>query len=200
MSTENTSLSLLEGAKAGSHESWERLDGIYRPFLRRWFRYRSIQDDIADDLTQQVLLAFSRELPNFEHSGRTGSLRSWLRQAAIFKEKGYWRNQQSREDAVGGTGFHVLLEELEDDDSTLAQYWDQQHDRFVLQKLLDDIAPKFEANTMTAFVRYTLDGESAQKVANELGMSVGSIYVAKSRVLQRLRAEAEGLVDDQDWS
>jgi DNA-directed RNA polymerase specialized sigma24 family protein len=32
-------------------------------------------------------------------------------------------------------------------------------------------------------------------VAAELGISVGSVYVAKSRVLQRLREELSGLLD-----
>lgn len=197
---EKTSLTLLESVKAGSHEAWERMDAIYRPFLRGWFRYRAIPVDLADDLTQQVLLVFSRELQNFEHSGRTGALRSWLRQAAVFQEKAYWRKRSTRENAVGGTDFHTQLEELEDQDHRLAEYWDQQHDRFVLQKLLDDISPEFEPNSLAAFRRFALEGEAVETVAGDLAMSPGAIYVAKSRILRRLRQEAEGLVDEQTWS
>lgn len=199
MTTSKTSLTLLESVKAGSSEAWERLDAIYRPFLRKWFRHRSIPDDVADDLTQQVLLIFARALANFEHSGRTGAFRNWLRRTAIFEEKAFWRKRSTREDSVGGTEFHAVLEELEDQDNALARYWDQQHDRFVLQRLLEEISSEFEPKSLTAFQRFAIDGETVETVATELSMSAGAIYVAKSRILRRLRAEAKELIDHDDW-
>jgi RNA polymerase sigma-70 factor (ECF subfamily) len=54
---------------------------------------------------------------------------------------------------------------------------------------------EFEAQTVRAFRRVAFDGAGAAEVANELGLSVASVYAAKSRVLQRLRQEAEGLLD-----
>ena len=44
-----------------------------------------------------------------------------------------------------------------------------------------------------------LDGAAADVVAAEMGISVGAAYVAKSRVLARLRKEAEGLLDDSTF-
>ena len=46
-----------------------------------------------------------------------------------------------------------------------------------------------------AFQRVALDGESATEVARELGVSVNAVFIAKSRVLARLREEVAGLVD-----
>lgn len=54
---------------------------------------------------------------------------------------------------------------------------------------------KFEPVSLQAFRRLTLDGASGAEVAQELGLSVGAVYVAKSRILARLRQEAEGLID-----
>ena len=39
------------------------------------------------------------------------------------------------------------------------------------------------------------NGVSGADAAQELGLSVAAVYVAKSRVLQRIRQEAEGLID-----
>src|SRR6516164_4011555 len=65
----------------------------------------------------------------------------------------------------------------------------------VFRCLLDLIEAEFEPATRRAFRRLALDGASGAEVADELGMSVAAVYVAKSRVLQRIRQEAEGLID-----
>ena len=61
--------------------------------------------------------------------------------------------------------------------------------------LLDLVGEEFEPATLRAFRRLALDGASGAEVAQELGLSVAAVYVAKSRVLQRIRQEAEGLID-----
>jgi hypothetical protein len=40
-----------------------------------------------------------------------------------------------------------------------------------------------------------LEGKRADVVAKELGISLNSVFISKSRILSRLRQEALGLVD-----
>jgi RNA polymerase sigma-70 factor (ECF subfamily) len=189
-----TSLTLLQNAQTGSSDAWTRLDAIYRPYIRGWFRYRSVPEDDAEDLTQQVLLVLSRELPTFKHTGRTGAFRRWLKCTAIFEEKVFWRKRSAREKSAGGSDFQMQARQIKDDDE-LNQYWDEEHDRYVLQKILDEISADFEVKTLAAFQRFAIEGESIESVSADLEMSIGAIYVAKSLILKRLRAEAKGLVD-----
>jgi RNA polymerase sigma-70 factor (ECF subfamily) len=93
------------------------------------------------------------------------------------------------------TGAGIELSQLKDPDSELAQQWDREHDRYVLRCLLDVVEREFEPRTIRAFRRVTLDDAAGSTVANELGLSVGAVYAAKFRVLQRIREEAEGLID-----
>jgi RNA polymerase sigma-70 factor (ECF subfamily) len=65
-----------------------------------------------------------------------------------------------------------------------------------LRCLLDLMEAEFEPTTIQAFRRVALEGASSAEAAQELGLSVGAVYVAKSRVLQRLREEAERLIDE----
>jgi RNA polymerase sigma-70 factor (ECF subfamily) len=88
-----------------------------------------------------------------------------------------------------------MLEQLEDPDSGLSRLWDQEHDRHVLRRLLEAIASEVTPSTWEAFRRVTLEGKDEETVAAELGLSVHAVFVAKSRVLCRLRREAEGLID-----
>ena len=65
----------------------------------------------------------------------------------------------------------------------------------MLRCLLDLMEREFEPDTVRAFRRLAVDGAPAAEVARELGTTVGAVYVAKSRVLRRIREEADGLLD-----
>lgn len=87
------------------------------------------------------------------------------------------------------------LQQIEDPNSDLNRQWDEEHDGYVLDCLLDLVEEKFEPATVQAFRRLALDGAAGAVVASELGMSVAAVYGAKSRVLAHIRQEAEGLID-----
>ena len=97
--------------------------------------------------------------------------------------------------ASGGSGATAALQQIADPDSDLNRQWDDEHDRYVLGCLLDLVEQEFEPTTLRAFRRLALDGASGAQVAEEMGMSLAAVYMAKSRVLQRIRQEAEGLID-----
>jgi hypothetical protein len=79
--------------------------------------------------------------------------------------------------------------------SALSRSWDEEHDRHVVKSLLASIRLEFKPATWRAFERKVQDGEPALDVAAELGLSVNSVLIAKSRVLKRLREKAAGLLD-----
>jgi RNA polymerase sigma-70 factor (ECF subfamily) len=56
------------------------------------------------------------------------------------------------------------------------------------------IEPEFKPATWQAFSRLALDEAEPEKVAAELGLTVNAVFIAKSRVMRRLREEIEGLV------
>jgi RNA polymerase sigma-70 factor (ECF subfamily) len=186
-----TSLSLLERARSGSDPDWDRLVGLYRPLIFNWLRRQGLPHDATEELTQDVLMSVFRGLATFAHPGQPGAFRGWLRVITANRGRAYWRANQPR--APGGSDFHEQMHQLEDPHSAASQQWDREHDQHIVHRLLEQIEGEFPAKTMRAFRRQVFDGTSATAVAAELEMSVGAVYVAKSRVLARLRKEAEGL-------
>jgi RNA polymerase sigma-70 factor (ECF subfamily) len=147
-----------------------------------------------EDLSQEVLLSVIKHLKSFQHSGQKGAFRSWLRTIVCSRTADYWRTLDAAMPA-GGSGATAALQELADPDSELNRQWDEEHDRYVLQCLLDLVEEEFEQSTLQAFRRLALEGVSGAETAQELGLSVAAVYVAKSRVLARIRQEAAGLID-----
>ena len=192
----DTSLSLLDELRTGgSSVAWERLVGLYSPLLCRWInRYDTLQPADVDDLVQDVLLAVSREIRQFDHRGQAGAFRGWLKAILLNRLRGFWRTRASRPGGIGGSDFQRLLDELADDNSAVSRLWDSEHDRHVMQRLLEQVRPRFADDTWRAFTRQVIDGLRAHDVAAETGMPLHSVYAAKSRVLAALRNEAGGLI------
>jgi RNA polymerase sigma factor (sigma-70 family) len=190
-----TRQSLLLRAQAGDPDAWKDLAALYRPLLVGWLRYQEVPPNELDDLVQEILLAVVRDLPSFNHSGRIGAFRGWLRTIAHHRACDFWKARSRQQQAAGGSGAVETLGQLEDPDSELSRLWDEEHDRYVLRCLLDLMELEFQPTTVRAFRRVTLEGAVTADVARELGISVGAVYAAKARVLGRLRQEAEGLID-----
>jgi RNA polymerase sigma-70 factor (ECF subfamily) len=183
-----TSASLLDQARDGHAAAWQRLVALYTPLLHAWLTRAGLQPADRDDLTQRVLEILVRQLPSFEHNGRPGSFRAWLRGVTVNLLREHWRGR-----AEPGAGS--ALDKLADPEGGLSRFWDEQHDRHVLRVLMEQVRPEFSDARWRAFCRVSLDGVPAHVAADELGMSVNAVLIAKSRVLARLRQEARGLID-----
>jgi RNA polymerase sigma-70 factor (ECF subfamily) len=190
-----TRQSLLIRAQAGDEASWNDLAELYRPFLIHWLSRHEVPARDVDDLSQEILVSVVQYLPSFRHTGHPGAFRSWLRTIAANRTHDYWRAREPAAPVSGGSGVAEILNRVADPDSALNRHWDEEHDRYVLRCLLDLVEEEFEPATLRAFRRLALEGASGAEAAQELGLSVAAVYMAKSRVLQRIRQEAEGLID-----
>ena len=190
-----TRQSLLLRAQTGEESAWKDLTDLYRPLIIGWLNRQGVPAVDLEDLSQDVLLSVVKHLPSFEHSGRRGAFRSWLRTIVCSRTTDYWRAIGANTQASGGSGATAALQQIADPDSDLNRQWDEEHDRYVLGCLLDLVDEEFEPTTLRAFRRLALDGASGAEVAQELGLSKSAVYVARSRVLQRIRQVAAGLID-----
>src|SRR5215813_2895659 len=192
---DKTRQSLLLRARTGEESAWKDLTDLYRPLILAWLNRQGVPARDLEDLSQDVLLSVVKHLPGCQHSGQRGAFRSWLRTIVCSRTADYWRTVDAGTQAAGGSGATAALQEIADPDSALNRQWDEEHDRYVLHCLLDLVEEEFEPVTLQAFRRLALDGVSGAEAAQELGLSVAAVYLAKSRVLQRIRQEAEGLID-----
>ncbi len=192
---DETRQSLLLRAQNGEENAWKDVTDLYRPLVFGWLNRQGVPASDLEDLSQEVLLSVVKHLPSFQFSGQRGAFRTWLRTIVCRRAADYWRAIDTKTQATGGSGAIAALQQIADPDSELNRQWDEEHDQYVIHCLLDLVEQKFEPVSLQAFRRLTLDGASGETVAQELGLSVGAVYVAKSRVLACIRQEAAGLID-----
>jgi RNA polymerase sigma-70 factor (ECF subfamily) len=192
----DTPVSLLDRLRlCPDAASWRRLVDLYTHIIRGWLRRHALHPQDADDLTQEILTVIVREVPHFQHNQQRGAFRHWLRTVTVHRLRDFWRARKFRPIATGDSDFEQMLDRLEDPHSDLSRRWDEEHNRVVAQRFLELVQPEFQPNTWQAFRRVVLEGARPVEVAEQLGMSVNAVLIAKSRVLHRLREEMRGLTD-----
>ncbi len=191
-----TSLSLLERLRDSSDdEAWRQFHDLYGPLIRYWLVRRGVQSQDAEDVQQEVMQLAAGELAKFQHSGRIGALRCWLRQVVANRLRTFWRQKNRQGLALGGSDYAALADQLEDPHSELSRVWDEEYQQTMCARLLELVQGEFQAQTMAAFRGVAVEGRKAAEVGEELQMSTNAVRIAQSRVLRRLRELAQGMLD-----
>lgn len=193
-----TSISLLQEVKGGCEDAWTELTRLYQPLVSRWLRSYHLRPDDADDLTQEVLITLLRHVREFDHNGRVGAFRNFLRTITRSRASDFLRRSRNKEIPQGGSSFHEMVRELENPESQTSRRFDHEHDVHLLSVLLQRVRGEFKPSSMEIFQAHLVSGRSAANVATEFGVTRHAVYMAKSRVLRRLRELAPTLIEDME--
>lgn len=185
-----TPASLLERLQRPGHpDDWARFVRLYTPMIYHWACRTGLDEDEAADLVQDVLLLLVEKLPQFRYDPDM-SFRAWLKTVTLNK----WREGLRRR---GGKLQHLRDGELLDPKhaDVAAIFEEAEYRRRLLRRAAQLIQADFQPVTRRAFWEYAILGRPAAEVAADLKIAVHSVYLAKSRVLRRLREELDGLLD-----
>lgn len=185
-----TSVTLLERLRQpDADDAWPRFVRLYTPLLYSWARRAGLQTEDAADLVQDVLTILVQKLPEFTYDPDR-SFRGWLRTVTLNK----WRDiRRRRSPAVLPTNGPELDEVAGPD--TAALFEEAEYRQQLVRRALQLMQVEFHPTTWKACWECLVADRPATDVAKELGITVNSVYLAKSRVLARLRQELEGLLD-----
>lgn len=194
----SASTSLLQQARAGLPDAWQRIVRIYEPVVYRWCRRAGVAEHDAADLTQEVFQSVTTHLAGFRRDRPSDSFRGWLWTITRNKVLDHFRRREGRPDAIGGSTFQQRLATIPElgDDSSSSVCEPQDDRRLLIQSVLNQLRQEIEGKTWTVFWRTTIDGDPANDVARDLGMTTKAVRQAKYRVLQRLRQELAGLEEE----
>jgi len=192
---EQTSLTLLERLREQEdHRAWQRFVDLYTPLIQRWVHVHGrVNLSDVEDLAQTVLEVVVRELPSFDHNRNVGAFRCWLRRITVNRLRAFWQDCEPA--GSGNTDVLRMLNELEDPHSGVSRQLDREHDEHVARRLLELVEGEFKTSTWEAFRRTAVEGQATKEVAEQLGVTMNAVLIAKSRVLSRLRLEMQGLID-----
>lgn len=185
-----TSVHLLDRVRHPDDQAaWERFVALYSPLLFRWVHRSGLPKAESFDLVQDIFVLLLQELPDFHYEPRRGTFRGWLKTLAVRRAID-WRRRWNPSAPTADS-----LSALVDGAAVTDVFADDEHRQFLLRRALELMKTDFEPTTWQACWEHTVSGRTAADVGRQLGISESAVYVAKSRVLRRLRAELDGLLD-----
>jgi RNA polymerase sigma factor (sigma-70 family) len=193
-----TRASLLVRLRDGNDgEAWQEFVHLYAPIIYGFARKRGLQDADAADLMQDVLRSVSSAVPRLAYDPVRGTFRGWLFTVTRNKVFNFLQSRNRRVQGSGGSGMQQRLEQHAAADGDLSANWEADYRRELAARAMERVKGEFQAATWDAFIQTAVEGRTPAQVAARVGLSVGAIYVAKSRVTARLRQEIERMQGDE---
>jgi RNA polymerase sigma-70 factor, ECF subfamily len=171
--------------------AWSDFAQMYEPTVYRLARHHGLQHADALDLVQEVILAVAAAVNDWQPDRERGRFSTWLYRVA--------KNQAlnvitrgARHRGKGG-GMTDLFEFQAAEETETATFFDIEYRREVFHLAAASVRAEVQASSWHAFWATSVDGRPITDVAQELRMTAGAVYAARSRVMARLRRKVEQL-------
>jgi RNA polymerase sigma-70 factor (ECF subfamily) len=162
--------------------AWARFVEVYAPLIYGFVRKHRLQDADAADLTQDVLRAVATAADRLNYDPARGPFRGWLFTVVRNRIRTFLaRRPRARGEA------QAELDGLPGAAEDPAAVWDREYERSLLAAAARQVRGEVAGSTWEAFWQTSFGDRRPRDVARDLGMTVAAVYMAKSRVVARLR-------------
>jgi RNA polymerase sigma factor (sigma-70 family) len=168
-------------------DAWAQFVDLYAPLIYAFGRKRGLQDADAADLSQEVLRAVSNGIRGLDYDPKRGTFRSWLFKVVRNKLRDFVAARSLREQGSGDSDLHRLLHEQPGRELEQEAVWEQEYEQQLFTWASEQVKRDVQETTWSAFWQTAVEGKSGKEVARELGLSVPAVYLAKGRVMTRLK-------------
>lgn len=169
----------------GNDRAWTEFIQLYTPLVFGHCRRRGLQEADAADVAQDVMRAVAQSIRRFEYDRVKGSFRSWLLTVTRSKLANFFARESRKPQGASDT---QLTEWAADQPSPEEQgEWEQEYRQRLFDWAADAVKSEFQSSSWQAFWRTAVDHEPVAVVAADLGLSPGAVYIARSRIIARLR-------------
>ena len=172
--------------------AWRQFVEIYAPLIYGYLRKQGLQDADAGDVTQEVLRTVAQSIGQWNYDQQRGTFRGWLFAVVHSRLSDYQRRKQRHDAAVQAAtavvqsagGYHSSAE------------WDCDYQRQLFQAAAGQVRGDFSESTWRAFWLAAVEGKPAQEIAAILTITPAAVYLAKARVMARIRQQLELLTGE----
>jgi RNA polymerase sigma factor (sigma-70 family) len=179
-------------------QAWTEFVAIYTPLIDRLARAKGLQPADAADLAQEIFRAVSGAIERYDPNPARGSFRGWLFRIARNLMINLLAARRVRPQATGDSDVQEMLEKVPAPDGAETAFFEAEYRRRLFLWAADQVRGEFRKSTWQAFWLTAVEGQGPKTAAQASGISVGAVYIAKSRVMARLKAVIEQVEGEPD--
>jgi RNA polymerase sigma-70 factor (ECF subfamily) len=176
--------------------AWTEFVAIYQPLVYELARGKGLQDADAQDVCQEVFRAVAGAIERWDPDPAKGRFRAWLFRIARNFLVDYFSAQRRQARGTGTSSVQDLLEARPAPDAQAEAEFAAEFKRQAFRWAAEQVKREFTDSTWQAFWETGVKNRPIDQVAKEVGLSTGAVYIARSRVLARLRDRVQQLTED----
>jgi RNA polymerase sigma-70 factor (ECF subfamily) len=175
--------------------AWTEFVCAYEPFLTRLVRKQGTPERHVADVTQQLLIAIAKSVDGWKPDGKTASFRRWLGCVARNVVIKFMVREKKHVTGEGGSDFLKALTETVD--RSIDAELQRQYEQELILWAAERVRSEFRESSWQAFWETEIIGRSIADVAKELGVSIGGVYMSRSRIFARIRVIIEEVLNEE---
>lgn len=179
---------LLRVRDWGDQAAWQTFVEIYQPLIVGQCRKSGMQAADAEEICQEVLARVAESIRKFDYDPQRGRFRGWLYTVVRSRISAYFAGKPRQRSASDATLAAAPAAISEPDWER--EYVDRLFD-WACQRARGDVKPN------TSFQATAVENRPVEVVAAELGMTAGAIYIARSRMIARIRELVREATDEE---
>lgn len=175
--------------------AWEEFVEIYQPLVFRLACSKGLQEADALDLTQDVMAKVAKAINRFNPDPEQGTFRGWISRITRNLVVEFFRSKDRKHRTADDSSIQQIINSIPSEQDMA--WFDVERERQIFAWAADKIQGYFQANTWEAFWRTAVEQVSIPEVAEQLNITTGAVYIARSRVMAKLKEKVQSHVDQE---
>jgi len=197
---QRTRKSLIE--RLNDWEDQKSWDDFYRTYWRLIYSVAiksGLRNEEAFDAVQETIIAIAKQQKEGKYDSKQGSFKAWLMNLTRWRIADQFRKRKKDKDVIELVDYEddsgaSPIDKVEDlDGPLLERIWESEWKKSLTDRGIDRVKEKVSPRQYQIFDCYVVQGWEAEKVRDELGVSVAQVYLAKHRVGSILKKEIQKL-------
>jgi RNA polymerase sigma factor (sigma-70 family) len=181
----------------GDRKRWQEFFDSYWKLIYSAARQSGLTDVEAQEVVQETIITVAKNIDKLRYDPAIGSFKGWLlnitrwRIADQFRKRAPTENRRERSNRDPQT---ATIERVPDANATdLDALWEKEWKENLFAAAIARVKKKVDPKQFQIFDCYVRKEWPAQKVADQLQVSVGQVYLTRHRIAAILKKEIRAL-------
>jgi RNA polymerase sigma factor (sigma-70 family) len=198
--TENTKTRqtlLLRIREPADARAWREFTELYLPLLKHFIFLSGVSANDVDDVGQEVMRTVAKAIRSFQYEPERGTFRSWLFIVTRSRVAKHFKKLARTPSAKAGASLLEIERIRDGTEEQQAEEWEKAYRQRMFEWAAPQVRQQVKENTWRAFWMTAVEGRRTEEVATLLEMTLGGVYVARSRVIAKLRARIQEVAGEK---
>jgi RNA polymerase sigma factor (sigma-70 family) len=193
-----TRRSLVERlADLGDRKRWQEFFDTYSKLIYSAARKSGLTDAEAQEVVQETVITVARKIDKLKYDPAIGSFKGWLLQITRWRIVDQFRKREpgeAKQQRAVGDASTATIERIPDSSVVdLEALWEKEWQENLFKAAIARVKKKVDPKQFQIFDCYMRKEWPPEKVAKQLHVNIGQVYLARHRVSALLKKEIKAL-------